>query len=201
MFIVSMLTTLGGSAGLLVLCLLVCGAAYQWGNLCYLIPRFDHAAFWGPVLGVTIASLIVQLGTMGYCVRTIVQPLINDRRKAHLPPDGGSNSIDQRALSAKQASLRIKIILSMQWRPTLIVTLILIYVVFLSSVLMQLRPFSDYPRSLTNAWFACLARTAGDKTECHPIINKVSPTEPEILAVIFMFAVSFVFAPFYIGTN
>lgn len=78
----------------------------------------------------------------------------------------------------------------MQWRAILITVLILVYVCFLAAVFMRLRQFDNYPQSDRRAWFRCLQSSNGDKAKCLPLAISLGPTEPELLAVLYMLIVS-----------
>ena len=184
----SLCTTFIGSAALVAIALSVSGVQYTFGRICYIIPNHDRATFWGPLLGIAIASLLLQIITVIYCVALIVRPYINYQK---LRWYGYTYSIhDAHSLGAQRTASSVRKILQMQWRPILITLLILIYVVYLAAVFMQLRQFHDYPAEARHSWFECLASSHGNKFSCLSLTEPLGPSEPKLLAVLYMLIVS-----------
>lgn len=186
------ITSLGvsffGSAGLLAVVLSISGVQYTWGRICYLIPRHDNEVFWWPLLGVSIASLLLQFATIAYCVVRTVRPWFH---YCKLRWQGRTPSADEeRLISALHTASKVRKIVQMQWRAILITVLILGYVCYLAAVLMRLHEFHDYPESDRLAWFKCLASPKGGMYPCLSLARNLGPSEPELFAVLFMLQVS-----------
>lgn len=177
-----------GSAALVAIALTVSGVQYTWGRICYLVPHYDRASFWGPLLGVSIASLILQFITMIYCLIVVIQPFLDHHKRRWYGAGPSLNGAHM--INTPRIAPRARKILQMQWRPIVITALILIYVVYLASVLMRMRRFHDYPRDARRKWFKCLASAEGDKMTCLHLAAELGPTEPELWAVLFMLIVS-----------
>ena len=189
--IFSLCTIFIGSAALVAIELSISGVQYTFGRICYIIPSHDRETTWGPLLGAAIASLLLQIVTVIYCVALLVRPYINYQK---LRWYGYTPSIqDTHSLDAQRTASSVKKILQMQWRPILIALLILTYVVYLAVVFMKLRQFHDYPAEARHSWFECLASSDGNKAPCLPLTESFGPSEAELLAVTFMLIVSFVF--------
>lgn len=180
-----------GSAGLLALALSICGVQYTFGRICYLIPNHDDAVFWWPLLSVSIASLILQIGTIGYCVVKTVRPWFH---YCKLRWSGAQPSADEeRLISSLHTASKVRRVVQMQWRAILITFLVMAYVCYLAAVLMQIRRFDEYSPSARLAWFKCLAKSKGDTTQCSHLTSAIGPSEPELFAVLYMLEVSLSF--------
>lgn len=186
---ISLGSTFIGSAALLAIVLSITGAQYTFGRICYLTPHYDRATFWGPLLGFSIVSLILQFATMAYCIIVVIRPYLSYwKLRCH----GYISSVnDESIFSAQQTASRVRRILQVQWRAILITVLVLIYVVFMAAVLMQLREFHDYPEDARRSWFECLASSNGDKMQCLSMAASLGPSEPQLWAVLSMLIVSF----------
>lgn len=185
---ISLGTTFLGSAALVAIVLSISGVQYTFGRICYLIPRHDEATFWGPLLSISIVSLLLQLLTIAHCVILIIRPWFNYQK---LRWSGYTPSSDEeRVLGAQRTASRVRKIVQMQWRAILITVLILIYVCFLAAVFMRLRQFDKYPESDRRVWFECLQSSNGDKTPCLSHATSLGPNEPELWAVLYMLIVS-----------
>lgn len=185
---ISLGLSLFGSAGLLALALSICGVQYTFGRICYLIPNHDRAVFWWPLLSVSITSLVLQVATIAYCVTKTVQPWFH---YCKLRWSGAQPSADEeRLISSLHTASRVRKVVQMQWRAILITFLVMAYVCYLATVLMQLQRFDQYPTSARHAWFQCLVSSKGDTTLCASLAGALGPSEPELFAVLYMLEVS-----------
>ncbi|KAL4889789.1 beta-lactamase/transpeptidase-like protein [Aspergillus ambiguus] len=177
-----------GSAALVAVLLSVSGMQYTFGRISYIVPNFDRATFWGPLLGVAAASLILQFITITYCVTLVLRPWFNYQM---LRLWGYTPSPDvERVLGVQRTALRVRNVMKLQWRNSAITVIILTYVCFLAAVFMQLRKFPDYPESDRHAWFNCLESSKGNRLSCLPLARPLGPTEPELIAVLFLLIMS-----------
>jgi hypothetical protein len=177
-----------GSAALVAIALTVSGVQYTWGRICYLIPHYDRASFWGPLLGVSIASLILQFITMIYCLTVVIQPFLDYQKRRWY--GGGPSRNGAHMINTPRTASRARKILQMQWRAIMITVLIVVYVVYLASVLMRMRRFHQYPREARRKWFKCLASAEGDKMTCLHLAAELGPSEPDLWATLYMLIVS-----------
>jgi hypothetical protein len=180
-----------GSSALVAVVLSVSGVEYTFGRISYITPGIDRATFWGPLLAISAASLLLQFITVTYCAILTLRPWFNYQR---LRISGYTPSRDEeRVLGAQRTASRVRKIVQLQWRNSLITVVILVYVCFLAGVLMQLRPFHDYPKSDRVAWFECLGSSKGTRDSCLSLAAPLGPGEPVIIAVLSMLVVSFSF--------
>ncbi|OQE26743.1 hypothetical protein PENSTE_c005G07109 [Penicillium steckii] len=177
-----------GSSALVAMLLAVSGVEYTFGRISYLTPGIDRATFWGPLLGIAAASLLLQFFTVAYCATVALRPWYNYQR---LRWSGYTPSRDEeRVLGAQRTASRVRKIVQLQWRNSLITVIILVYVCFLAGVLMQLRPFHDYPKSNRMAWFQCLKKSNGDRIPCLSLATSLGPNEPVLIAVLSLLMLS-----------
>lgn len=177
-----------GSSALVAIVLSVSGVEYTFGRISYLTPGIDRATFWGPLLGIAAASLLLQFVTVAYCAVLTLRPWFNYQR---LRWSGYTPSRDEeRVLGAQRTASRVRKIIQLQWRNSLITVVILVYVCFLAGVLMQLRPFHDYPEPDRIAWFKCLASSNRGRDSCLSLAGPLGPSEPVLIAALSMLIVS-----------
>lgn len=176
------------SSALVAILLAVSGVEYTFGRITYLTPGIDRATFWGPLLGIAAASLSLQFLTVGFCAIITLRPWFNYWK---LRWSGYTPSRDEeRVLGAQRTASRVRKIIQLQWRNSLITVIILVYVCFSAGVLMQLQPFHNYPKSDRLAWFECLQSSGGDRMPCLSLAGPLGPGEGVLIAVLSMLVVS-----------
>lgn len=186
---VSLTVIFVGSSALVAVLLSVSGVEYTFGRISYITPGIDRATFWGPLLGTAAASLLLQFGTVAFCAIITLRPWYNYQK---LRWSGYTPSRDEeRVLGAQRTASRVRKIIQLQWRNSLITVIILVYVCFLAGVLMQLRPFHKYPKPDRLAWFECLESSNGDRIPCLSLADPLGPSEPVLIAVLLMLIVSY----------
>lgn len=172
----------------MALVLSVSGVEYTFGRISYLTPGVDRGTFWGPLLGIAAASLLQQVFTVGYCAVVTLRPWYNYKKlrlSGYTP-----NRDEERVLGAQRTATRVRKIIQLQWRNSLISLITLTYVCFLAGVMMQLQPFHDYPEADRHAWFQCLQSTKGDRTACFYLTTALGPSEPLLIVVLSLLVVS-----------
>jgi len=93
----------------------------------------------------------------------------------------------RRGAEARQASIQTRKILRMQWRPVLIVFMIVLNVVLLSTVFLEAEGMYTYPTERFLPWIACLIENGKDK--CMLEADKLGPAENLIVAIIILLAI------------
>ncbi|KAF9894051.1 hypothetical protein FE257_009024 [Aspergillus nanangensis] len=185
---ISLVVIFVGSSILVAIVMSVSGMQYTFGRITYIVPNYDRGTFWGPLLGISAASLILQFVTIGYCSTLVLRPWYNYQM---LRWWGFTPSPDtERATGVQRTALRIRKIMKLQWRNSLITVVILVYVCFLAGVFMQLRQFHQYPEADRVAWFQCLESSNGNKAKCLSLALPLGPTEPQLIAVLVLLVLS-----------
>ena len=125
---------------------------------------------------------------MLYCIAVVIRPFFDYQKRRRY---GDGPSVDgTRIINTQRTASRARKILQMQWRAIVITVLILVYVVYLASVLMRMQHFHEYPAAERKKWFECLASPDESKASCLPLAADLGPREPELWAVLYMLIVS-----------
>jgi hypothetical protein len=186
----SLACIVGGAVLLLVLGLEVTGVSYQLGRVCYINPYQGWGTFWIPLLVITALTFLLQVLTMAYCVFIVLRPIWHERT-IFFPRRKPRTSVEYRVgAEARQASIQTRKILRMQWRPVLIVFMVVLNVVLLSTVFLEAESMYTYPTERFVPWVACLSLLGG-KENCMDQANGLGPNENLIVAVLVLLAVSY----------
>ncbi|KAH8702509.1 hypothetical protein BGW36DRAFT_337058 [Talaromyces proteolyticus] len=179
----------GGSVCLVALALGVTGGSYQVGQTCVLNPQKSIATAWGPILGVSLASTVLQLCSVLYCIYVVIKPVAHERLRMYSGERPSSTEIRQ-AFTTRQVSLRIQKLLVMQWRPIAMVVLIAAYAAYVTTVFLRIGISADYPVDATQRWFSCLVSSQGDIDDCEQLASRIRTSQNEIQAALCMIASS-----------
>jgi hypothetical protein len=185
-----------GTVLLLVLDLEVTGVSYQLGSVCYINPFDGWGTFWIPLLVVAALTLLFQLLTMAYCVFIVLRPIWNERTIFFARRQPRSSVEYRLGAEARQASVQTRRVLRMQWRPVLIVFMIVSNVVFISTVFIEVQGIYTYPTDRFIPWVGCLAFLGG-KEKCMAEADTLGPPENLIVAVLILLAVCYSISPPY----
>lgn len=183
-----------GTLVLLILDFEVTGVSYQLGRVCYINPFDGWGTFWIPLIVITALTFLLQVLTMGYCVFTVLRPILHKSIKSslrHLPQE----SVEYRQDSeARQTSIQTRKVLRMQWRPIIIVFMIVVNVTFISTVFIEVQGIYTYPTERFVPWAGCLVLMGG-KDNCMSKADKLGPPENVIVAALILLAVSWSIFP------
>ncbi|KIN07169.1 hypothetical protein OIDMADRAFT_110844 [Oidiodendron maius Zn] len=192
----SLTCIVGGAVLLLVLDLEVTGVSYQLGRVCYINPYKGWGTFWIPLLVITALTFLFQVLTMAYCVFIVLRPIYHERTIL-LRRRQPRTSVEYRlGAKARQASIQTRKILRMQWRPVLIVFMVIFNVVFLSTIFLEAESMYTYPTERFVPWVACLA--VSGKENCMTLANGLGPNENLILTVLVLLAVCGIWGVFLV---
>ena len=184
----------GGSAGLLAVVLVITGVSYQFGKTCVINSYMSKATFWGPLLGVASATLLVEFATVVYCIVVVTRPLFNGWRKGgnKSSSQGFSNSSfdSSRTVTARAASARVRRILHLQWRAIAIVCLVLFHVALLCGAFIQVADLYDAPTEDLIGWLACL-HTKESQKECVHLARGFGPDQNFFIGALILLIVCF----------
>ena len=177
------------------------GTSYRFGDTCHINHTKALQDYWGPLLAFAAISTILQFVTFGYCIKVYIKSLLNDGSTNSITqvssglPTHSSHSGSVKTVTAGQAYRRVKKVVSLQWRGTAIVLIIIINVVFLSIVFVQMdntvtAALQDFGKA--EPWLLCLVINGGDKTPC---LNKVKQAglvqnEGTVMAALVLLSVS-----------
>jgi hypothetical protein len=200
-FWASLLTGLALPATFATAALAITGTSYRFGNTCHINHQKALADYWGPLLGFAAASTILQFATFGYCIKVYIKSLFADDHHSNSQvsssglPSYSSRAGSVKTVTAGQAYRRIRKVIALQWRGTVIVLIIIINVVFLSIIFVQMdNTVTAAMQDLGKAepWLLCLVINGGNKSAC---LDKVKASglvtnEATVMAVLILLSVS-----------
>lgn len=177
------------------------GTSYRFGDTCHINHTKALQDYWGPLLAFAAISTILQFVTFGYCIKVYIKSLLNDGSTNSITkvssglPTHSSHSGSVKTVTAGQAYRRVKKVVSLQWRGTAIVLIIIINVVFLSIVFVQMdntvtAALQDF--GTAEPWLLCLVINVGDKTPCLNKVKQAGLVENEgtVMAALVLLSVS-----------
>ncbi|EAW11941.1 protein gprM [Aspergillus clavatus NRRL 1] len=168
--------------------LLLTGVSFRFGSMCHINIEKGLQDYWIPITAFAVASLLLQLATMAYCIHVYIKSLFDTESTTNssgLP----SYSASVRTLTARQAYRRIRRVLKLQWRGVALVLIIVANVIFFSVVFIDLdRQLEPNAKNVHRAvpWLMCLVAEMGDRSKCEAEAALVRPSEGKVLAVIIL---------------
>ncbi|KAG9532945.1 hypothetical protein KCU93_g587, partial [Aureobasidium melanogenum] len=191
-FYISQAVGWGVPAALFTSAISISGVSFRFGSTCHINHDDSMATFWGWLLAVAGAALIVQITTFAYCLRVFFNSLWED--SARPMSQGSAKSLPMSVMSAKSQRARViyrrlKSVLYLQWRGMLIVTIVLVDVIFFAVVFVYLDKIEvsmlhDYTRVLP--WVICLIENGGNRDQCFKFSHRWLISEPTIGAMLIM---------------
>ena len=175
-FWASVLAGWGVPALFVAIALPVTGTSYRFGNTCHINHEKALHDYWGPLLAFAAISTILQFATFGYCINVYIKSLFNGNSNSNSQVSAGpglpsytSRNGSMKTVTAGQAYRRIKKVIALQWRGTVIVLIIIVNVVFLAVVFVQMD--NTVTAALNNfgkaqPWLLCLILNKGNKNAC-----------------------------------
>lgn len=177
------------------------GTSYRFGNTCHINHTKAVQDYWGPILAFAAISTVLQFITLGYCIKVYIKSLFNDH--SNNSTSQGSSSLPTyssrngsiKTVTAGQAYRRVKKVIALQWRGTVIVLIIMVNVVFLSVVFVQMDnsvTAAMHDLEKTGPWLVCLVTSGGDKNACLDQVRRAGlvTDEATVMAVLVLLSVS-----------
>ncbi|KAI5204132.1 hypothetical protein E4T39_03673 [Aureobasidium subglaciale] len=191
-FYISQAVGWGIPAALFTSAISISGVSFRFGNACHINHDDSMVTFWGWLLAVAGAALIVQISTFGYCLRVFFNSLWED--SARPSSQGSAKSLPMSMMSAKSQRARViyrrlKSVLYLQWRGMLIVTIVLVDVIFFAVVFVYLDKIEEsvlHDHSRVLPWVVCLIQGGGDRDACIHLSQGWLISEPTIGAMLIM---------------
>lgn len=188
----SLLVIFGGSGALLALALLLSGVSYHIGKLCYINFYRSRESFWGPLLSVSILSLIIQIIITGHCIFRVVQPSDNPLQFWRLRQSWASRDSPlglSHGITRRQVLRRVRRILQLQWRAVLIAALIVFHTAFMAQALLRAGDATTYSIDEVMPWIICLLDSMGSSEECASYAAHFGPNGKTTMAAWCLLAV------------
>ena len=201
----------GIPAIIIAVALPVTTTSYRFGNTCHINHDKAIQDYWGPLLAFAAISTILQFFTFGYCIRVYIRALLNDStvNSQSQVSSGGLPSYTSRAGSVKtltpgQAYRRIRKVIALQWRGTVIVLIIIVDVVFLAVVFVQMdNTVASALKNFSKAqpWLLCLMLSQGDKSACLSKVREADlvTNEAIVIAVLFVLSLNGIWTLLFLG--
>ncbi|KAF3906384.1 hypothetical protein ABW20_dc0104629 [Dactylellina cionopaga] len=180
--------------------LAVTGVSQRFGNTCHINTKNGLATFWGPLLGIAAAAIVIQFVTFGYCINVYLRSLFEDAPST----EGGSITYTNSRISATytQALRRVKRVISMQWRGILVVIVVIVDVIIFATVFLQFEGTTEKtPANIERAgkWLECLILGGGDKNKCLTEAEAMVVPEATAAAVLFLLSCNGLWVGIFLG--
>ncbi len=180
-------------AAAITLALVLTGVSYRFGNVCHINHKDGLQDFWGPLLAFSAAAVLLQLFTLGYCIKVYLKSLTEDKPTTDTSSNLPSYSGSIRTVTARQAYRRIKKVIQLQWRGVAVVLLVIGDVIFFSIIFIRMDNSSQLTGSNAEKalpWLECLTLSGGQKDACLSKASGLVESESIVLAVLVMLGVS-----------
>ena len=185
--------------------------SYRFGATCHINHTNALQDYWGPLLAFAALSTILQLTTFVYCIRVYLKSLFADSSTNSTSqvsssglPSYASRAGSVKTVTAGQAYRRVKKVIALQWRGTVIVLIIIINVVFLAVVFVQMdntvtAAMQDLARA--EPWLLCLVLNGGDKTPCLGKVQeaRLVTNEATVMAVLILLSLNGIWTLLFLG--
>lgn len=177
----------------LAVVLSITGVSFRFGDSCHVSSHESLKTFWGPLLGVTGASLVLQIITFAYCSKVYIKSLLDDNKDNTTLDTPLPYATSVRTITPRQALRRIQRVIALQWRGIMVVIIIITDVIFFATVFLTFEGTNEKtPENMLKSldWLECMLKGGGDKHKCLHIAEKMVVPEITAVAVIFLLSVS-----------
>lgn len=172
----------------------ITGVSFRFGDVCHVNAAHSMKDFWGPLLAIAGAAMIIQIATFVYCIKVYLQNMFSDdhtetQSSAGLP----SYTTSVRTRSARAVYRRVRKVLWLQWRGITVVVFILVDVIFFSIVFIWLNSLTTHARENVNElmpFLFCLVKSPTDPSPCYKIGQELAVNESTVIAVLMMLSVA-----------
>ena len=158
-------------------------------------------------------STIIQFTTFIYCIKVYIKSLFADSTTNSTSqisssglPSYNSRTGSVKTVTAGQAYRRVKKVIALQWRGTVIVLIIIINVVFLAVVFVQMdntvtAAMQDLGRA--EPWLLCLVLNQGNKTACLDQVQQAHlvTNETTVMVVLILLSLNGIWAFLFLGRS
>lgn len=171
----------------------ITGVSFRFGDVCHVNAAHSMPDFWGPLLAIAGAAMLIQIATFVYCIKVYLQNMFSDegtetQSSAGLP--SYTNSV--RTRSARAVYRRVRKVLWLQWRGITIVVFILVDVIFFSVVFIWLNSITSHAsENITNLmpYVLCLMKNSKNPEPCFSLGQELAVDESTVIAVLMMLSV------------
>ncbi|EAT88125.1 hypothetical protein HBI56_095890 [Parastagonospora nodorum] len=172
----------------------ITGVSFRFGDVCHVNPAHSMSDFWGPLLAIAGAAMLIQVATFGYCIKVYLQNMLSDDKtetqsSAGLP----SYTTSMRTRSARAVYRRVRKVLWLQWRGITIVVFILVDVIFFSVVFIWLNALTTHARDNVQEmmpFLTCLMANPTDPSPCFELGQDLAVNESTVIAILMMLSIA-----------
>ncbi|KAF2013196.1 hypothetical protein BU24DRAFT_231932 [Aaosphaeria arxii CBS 175.79] len=172
----------------------VTGVSFRFGDVCHVNSAESMKDFWGPLLAIAGAAMIVQLATFAYCIKVYIKNMWSDDKtetqsSAGLP----SYTTSVRARSARAVYRRVRKVVWLQWRGITIVVFILVDVIFFSVVFIWLNSVETSATddiSKAMPFLLCLMKNPLKPDPCHGLGQELFVNQSTVIAILIMLSLA-----------
>ncbi|KAF2270635.1 hypothetical protein CC78DRAFT_137986 [Lojkania enalia] len=172
----------------------ITGVSFRFGDVCHVNSEKSMEDFWGPLLAIAGAAMVVQLSTFAYCIKVYIKNMWSDDKtetqsSAGLP----SYTTSVRTRSARAVYRRVRKVLWLQWRGITIVVFILVDVIFFSVVFVYLNSVETHAADDIDKampFLLCLITNPVDRTKCFPLGQELFVNQSTVIAILIMLSLA-----------
>ncbi|KAF2253342.1 hypothetical protein BU26DRAFT_418404 [Trematosphaeria pertusa] len=172
----------------------VTGVSFRFGEVCHVNSANSMKDFWGPLLAIAGAAMVVQLATFVYCIKVYLQNMWSDDKtetqsSAGLP----SYTTSVRTRSARVVYRRVRKVVWLQWRGITIVVFILVDVIFFSVVFIYLNSVSgNAVNNIEKAmpFLLCLITNPTKLDKCYSFGQDLFVNQSTVVAILIMLSLA-----------
>lgn len=172
----------------------ITGVSFRFGDVCHVNAKHSMADFWGPLLAISGAATLVQIGTFIYCIKVYLQNMFSDDKtetqsSAGLP----SYTTSVRNRSARAIYRRVSKVVWLQWRGITIVVFVLVDVIFFAIVFIWLNSVTTHAVDKVEdiaPYLLCLVGHSNDPDPCFTLGQELAVDQSTVTAVLIMLSIA-----------
>lgn len=172
----------------------ITGVSFRFGDVCHVNAEHSMKDFWGPLLAISGAAMVIQVATFVYCIKVYLQNMFSDDKtetqsSAGLP----SYTTSLRNRSARAVYRRVRKVLYLQWRGITIVVFILVDVIFFSIVFIWLNSVTSHATDNVEElypYIMCLMDNPTNPKPCFPLGQDMAVDQSTVTAILMMLSIA-----------
>ncbi|KAH7399291.1 hypothetical protein BKA66DRAFT_407056 [Pyrenochaeta sp. MPI-SDFR-AT-0127] len=172
----------------------ITGVSFRFGDVCHVNAVHSMKDFWGPLLAIAGAAMVIQIATFAYCIKVYLQNMFSDdqtetQSSAGLP----SYTTSVRTRSARAVYRRVRKVLWLQWRGITIVVFILVDVIFFSVVFIWLNSLTTHAKDNVaelRPYLLCLMQNPTKPDPCFPLGQDIAIDQSTVIAILMMLSIA-----------
>ncbi|KAF2118477.1 hypothetical protein BDV96DRAFT_488755 [Lophiotrema nucula] len=172
----------------------VTGVSFRFGDVCHVNSENSMKDFWGPLLAIAGAAMLIQLATFAYCIKVYIKNMWSEDNTETQSSSGlPSYTTSVRTRSARAVYRRVRKVVWLQWRGLMIVVFILVDVIFFSVVFVYLNSVETHAASdLEKAmpFLLCLISNPTNHEACFDLGQALFVNQATVIAILIMLSLA-----------